>query len=140
MSECTDSATLQPQKKRLALSLSAHNVRPCLSADLPRCARGELERTSGFENYFSFWRIWAVGGKPERQIFEYLLDRYELSAAETVFVDDHPPNIDAARELGLHAIWFRNARQCATELEALIGRRMTSLEALTRPRLVPTSI
>ena len=59
--------------------------------------------------------------KPEREIFEYLLHRFGLSPAESIFVDDHPPNIEAARLLGLHTVWFRDARQCATELEHLLG-------------------
>jgi putative hydrolase of the HAD superfamily len=59
--------------------------------------------------------------KPEREIFEYLLDRFELSPAETVFVDDHPPNIEAARVIGLHTVLFRDARQCESELESLLA-------------------
>ncbi|HWX81254.1 MAG TPA: HAD family phosphatase [Steroidobacteraceae bacterium] len=59
--------------------------------------------------------------KPEREIFEYLLHRYALSAGETVFVDDHPPNIQAAQKLGLHTVWFRDAAQCAQELERLLA-------------------
>ncbi len=58
--------------------------------------------------------------KPEQEIFRYLLRRYGLPAAETVFIDDHPPNIEAARSLGLHAIRFRDARQCEIELERLL--------------------
>ncbi len=59
--------------------------------------------------------------KPEREIFEYLLNRYDLSPTDTVFVDDHPPNIQAAERFGLRTIWFRNARQCEVELERLLG-------------------
>lgn len=59
--------------------------------------------------------------KPEREIFEYLLGRYGLSPEETVFVDDHPPNIEVARALGLRTIWFRDARRCEIELEQLLG-------------------
>jgi putative hydrolase of the HAD superfamily len=58
--------------------------------------------------------------KPEREIFEYLLHRYDLSPAETVFVDDHAPNIQAAETLGMHTVWFRDARQCEVELERLL--------------------
>jgi FMN phosphatase YigB (HAD superfamily) len=39
-----------------------------------------------------------------------------------VFVDDHAPNIEAAEKVGLHTVWFRDARQCALELEQLLGR------------------
>jgi putative hydrolase of the HAD superfamily len=59
--------------------------------------------------------------KPEREIFEYLLRRYALAAADTVFVDDHAPNIEAAQKVGLHTVWFRDAAQCALELEQLLG-------------------
>jgi len=38
-----------------------------------------------------------------------------------VFVDDHAPNIEAAQTLGLHTVWFRDARQCELELERLLG-------------------
>jgi putative hydrolase of the HAD superfamily len=75
-----------------------------------------------------FWRLFhgiVISGevkmmKPERGIFEYLLDRYELSAAETVFIDDHPQNILAGQALGLHTVWFRDARQCEFELQRLL--------------------
>jgi len=59
--------------------------------------------------------------KPEREIFEFLLQRYGLVAAHTIFVDDNRPNIEAARELGIHGVWFKNARQCELELEDLLS-------------------
>ncbi len=55
--------------------------------------------------------------KPGRAVFEYLLTRYGLAAEVTVFVDDHPPNIEGAKAAGLKAILFRNAEQCARDLE-----------------------
>jgi putative hydrolase of the HAD superfamily len=76
----------------------------------------------------SFWGVFrgiVISGdlkmiKPEPQIFELILQRYDLSAADTVFVDDHAPNIEAARALGIHTVWFKSARQCETELEELL--------------------
>ena len=58
--------------------------------------------------------------KPEREIFEYLLDRFDLAPTESVFVDDHLPNIEAARAIGLHTVLFRDAQQCELELEPLL--------------------
>lgn len=58
--------------------------------------------------------------KPDREIFEYLLRRYELSPADTVFVDDHEANVQAARALGMHGVRFRDARQCELELDSLL--------------------
>jgi putative hydrolase of the HAD superfamily len=54
--------------------------------------------------------------KPERQIFEYIVRQHGLVPAETVFIDDHAPNIDAARLLGFHTILFETPEQCAAEL------------------------
>ena len=78
----------------------------------------------------SFWGVFrgtVISGeiqlmKPEREIFELLLQRYGLEASETLFVDDHAPNIEAARALGLHAVWFKDARQCEIELEELLAK------------------
>jgi HAD superfamily hydrolase (TIGR01509 family) len=77
----------------------------------------------------SFWGVFrgiVISGdiklmKPEREIFELLLQRYGLVAAETVFVDDNAPNVEAARALGIHPVWFKDVRQCEVELEKLLA-------------------
>ena len=61
--------------------------------------------------------------KPEREIFEFLLRRYGLAAEETVLVDDHAPNVEAARALGIHPVWFKSAGQCEQELELLLANQ-----------------
>jgi 2-haloacid dehalogenase len=71
--------------------------------------------------------------KPDRKIFEILLDRYGLDPAATVFIDDRPVNTAAARELGLVAIEFTTSAQLAADLRGLglpVG--------LTSPRLRPS--
>ena len=47
--------------------------------------------------------------KPERRIYEILLDRYGLDPSETLFIDDRPANIAAAARLGIRGKLF-NAR------------------------------
>jgi 2-haloacid dehalogenase len=54
--------------------------------------------------------------KPNREIFDFLLKKTGRRAAELVFIDDSPVNVDAARELGFDAIHFRSARQLRDEL------------------------
>ncbi|MDE6445236.1 MAG: HAD family phosphatase [Alistipes sp.] len=44
--------------------------------------------------------------KPERRIYEILLDRYGLDPRETLFVDDRPANIAAAERLGIKGKLF----------------------------------
>lgn len=57
--------------------------------------------------------------KPQREIFDILLSRHELDAARTVFIDDSPRNIAAARRLGVTAIHFTGAGPLRAELRAL---------------------
>lgn len=57
--------------------------------------------------------------KPDARIFRLLLDRNNLNAERTAFVDDHAPNIEAARALGLHAILHRDAETTETALKKL---------------------
>jgi HAD superfamily hydrolase (TIGR01549 family) len=77
----------------------------------------------------SFWSVFqgiVISGelqimKPEREIFEYLLQRFGLTAADCVFIDDSTANIEAARALGIQALWFQNAGQCEIDLERLLN-------------------
>ena len=45
--------------------------------------------------------------KPEPEFFAAVLDRLDCSAPELLFVDDHEPNVVAARECGLAAEHWR---------------------------------
>lgn len=57
--------------------------------------------------------------KPDRRIFEILLDRYALTAETIVFVDDLQRNVDAARAMGINVVRYADAGQLRQELRAL---------------------
>jgi len=44
--------------------------------------------------------------KPDAEIFELFLRRYELEAGECIFIDDSAANVRTAQALGMHAIHF----------------------------------
>ena len=46
--------------------------------------------------------------KPDPRIFELLLDRFGLAAQTTLFVDDSPKNVAAARGVGMQGIEFES--------------------------------
>lgn len=54
--------------------------------------------------------------KPEREIFDLTLRRIGCHAEECIFIDDHPPNVDAASALGFRAIRFTSPEQLEEEL------------------------
>jgi len=57
--------------------------------------------------------------KPEPEIYQLLLDRFELEPAETLFIDDSKENIEAAQEFGLRTIHYRNPEQLQKEIKHL---------------------
>jgi epoxide hydrolase-like predicted phosphatase len=61
-------------------------------------------------------------GKPDRRIYEYLLEKYELNPAETIFIDDRKDNVDVAEELGITPFHFdrHNPEQACTDLRKVI--------------------
>jgi len=65
--------------------------------------------------------------KPEPQIFEELLSKYEIVPENAVFFDDMEENVIAARTHGINGIQFWSKVQSEKELEALIYKKATSL-------------
>lgn len=57
--------------------------------------------------------------KPDPEIFRLTIDRFALDPARTVFVDDSPRNVEAARSVGLHAVHFTSAEALRLELVRL---------------------
>ena len=57
--------------------------------------------------------------KPDPHIYELAVERLGVAPDEAAFVDDMLPNVEAAREAGLHAIHFQNTEQVILELEQL---------------------
>jgi 2-haloacid dehalogenase len=56
--------------------------------------------------------------KPDPAIFRHLLETYELRPGDVFFIDDHEPNVVAARQLGIYAHHFRDAFELRADLEA----------------------
>lgn len=56
--------------------------------------------------------------KPDAEIFEYLLDTYDLKAADAFFIDDNEPNVISARTLGIHAHHFSGTAALREDLAA----------------------
>ena len=57
--------------------------------------------------------------KPDKAIYRVLVERTGLDPATTVFVDDSPPNVAAAGELGFTALAFRTPQLLRDDLTGL---------------------
>lgn len=59
-------------------------------------------------------------GKPNKQIFDILLSRYDLEAKECLFIDDSIANTTTAAELGIEIITFKGTGDCYNEIYTYI--------------------
>lgn len=61
--------------------------------------------------------------KPERAIYQALLDKFHLKADSCLFVDDKPENIEGCRKVGMHGIRFNreNPSETIKEIKNLLG-------------------
>ena len=59
--------------------------------------------------------------KPEPEIFEYLIDAYDLIPKNTVFLDDMKYNIEAAKRFEFHTIHVKKTSKIKAALYPIIG-------------------
>ena len=71
----------------------------------------ELQKRNDFREFLQYFDggivSYQVGlKKPDRKIYEILIDKYNINPSSAVFYDDKPENIQAAKEVGLNAVVF----------------------------------
>ncbi|MDE5610505.1 MAG: HAD family phosphatase [Odoribacter sp.] len=59
--------------------------------------------------------------KPEKEIYEVLMNRYDVVPEEAVFIDDLEQNVEAARQLGFHTVHFADKEKGMQELKAMLS-------------------
>jgi HAD superfamily hydrolase (TIGR01509 family) len=61
--------------------------------------------------------------KPEPQVFQRLLARHRVDAADALLIDDQPANVAGARAAGLATIQFQGLPRLAAGLEEWLAKR-----------------
>ena len=87
------------------------------SAETWPLAKARFEFLSWFEDAIVSGEHGIV--KPDPRIFELAIARCRLEPARTVFIDDVPANVEAARACGLQAIRYTGAEKLREDLAAL---------------------
>jgi len=78
------------------------------------------ERFGFFERFAGLVISGAEGvKKPDRRIFDLLIERFGLAPARTLFIDDRHENAQAARDAGWQALQFFSPERLASDLTAL---------------------
>lgn len=62
--------------------------------------------------------------KPDPRYYNWILARLGVAAEESVFIDDFPANIAAARQVGMRAVLFLTPEQMYRELEPYLNHRV----------------
>ncbi|MFC4949893.1 HAD-IA family hydrolase [Pseudonocardia sp. GCM10023141] len=58
--------------------------------------------------------------KPDPRAYQLTCERLAVEPTGAVFVDDVPANVEAARQIGMHAVLHTDARQTIMAVEALL--------------------
>lgn len=59
--------------------------------------------------------------KPQLEIYRHVLAELQCEPENAVYIDDRQAYVDAAAEVGMHAVLFRDAGQIRGELSVVIG-------------------
>ena len=55
--------------------------------------------------------------KPDRRVFEFILNKLKTKPEESIFIDDKRKNLDAAKKFGMKTIIFKNNAQFFRDLK-----------------------
>jgi len=111
--------TLKKDTAEILKSLAAKNYKLYILSNFHHQAFEYVSSKYGFFNYFDGRVISADVGlvKPDSEIYDHLLNKFDLKAAETIFIDDTRANIKAALDKGLRVIHFTDAESLEEELK-----------------------
>ncbi|MEK8032078.1 HAD family phosphatase [Ideonella sp. DXS29W] len=116
-----------PGTVALLQRLKAAGRRLYFLSNMPLPFAEHLERSHHFMAWFDggVFSSRAKVNKPAAAIFDHALDQFGLPAHQLLFIDDHGPNVEAARTLGWNAVQFVGHDELEREL---IERRLLSLQ------------
>jgi putative hydrolase of the HAD superfamily len=119
-----DSLVEKPETVELIRALQGRGTPLYCLSNMPASVYTHLRERHNFWDAFSGI---VISGevqmmKPEPEVFRHLLATFNLRPEESVFVDDLLANIESARQVGLHTVWFKDAAQCRRELDQILGR------------------
>ena len=91
-------------------------IRDSWSAEMFPHAEAAYDWLALFDGIVVSGRVRKV--KPDRDIFDHLLETFDLRAEDVLFIDDHEPNVVAARSYGMAAHHFQGAEGLRATLVA----------------------
>jgi putative hydrolase of the HAD superfamily len=111
--------TLKKDTVEILESLASKNYKLYILSNFHQKAFDYVSSKYDFFKFFDGQVISADIGliKPDAEIYDYLLDKFNLKAEETVFIDDSKKNIKTAFKKGIRVIHFKDADSFEKELK-----------------------
>ncbi|WP_236790508.1 HAD family phosphatase [Amycolatopsis sp. GM8] len=110
-------STLEPSSLELVSALAVAGAGLALLSNAPSSFARHAEK----QDWAKLFKVRVFSGdvgvaKPDRAIFELLLDRIGAEPGECLFFDDRQSNVDGARAVGLRAHRWRGAGPAQAEV------------------------
>ncbi|MEW5949107.1 MAG: HAD family phosphatase [Thermodesulfobacteriota bacterium] len=116
---------LRPKMIEVARTLRRDNLVTGILSDQTNWLDVLNERDHFFQEFDRVFNSYYLGkGKKDLTIFDDVIRTLGISPPETLFVDDHPGNIERASHRGLKTILYRDQAPFLIELVQILGRRM----------------
>ena len=101
-----------------AQAIRNKSLRTAVLSNMPVTLRDALETCNWMPAFDHRTFSCNLGiSKPSSEIYIHCLRGLGLAPADVLFLDDREPNVDAARELGMHAIRFTTPLEAARQME-----------------------
>jgi len=115
----------------LVASLRSLGIQCCLATNQQSHRGSYMSETLGYRDMFDFqFYSYQLGlAKPSPEYFRAIVKRLDLDPSDLLFIDDHEPNVRAARGIGIHGSLF--GAGTASPLDAL--RAILSQHNLSLP-------
>jgi putative hydrolase of the HAD superfamily len=109
----------------LAREIKARGVKTAILSNMPFDLLAELRSKFDWLDEFEV-QIWSCDLgviKPDSGIYQACLSALECEAGRTLFFDDRPRNVEAARQVGMEAYVFESAAQARAIVERGLNLR-----------------
>ncbi|PTV96166.1 putative hydrolase of the HAD superfamily [Halanaerobium saccharolyticum] len=119
MAEWEKILTLKKDSLEILKSTAEKNYNLYILSNFHQLAFDYISSKYDFFKYFDGRVISADVNliKPEAEIYDHLLNKFNLKAEETLFIDDSKANIEAALKKGIRVIHFKDAESLDEELK-----------------------
>ena len=112
--------TIDDAMLQLSQTLKSSYRRFVLSNTIPQHIEFVFNRYPLLRDFDGHILSYEVGlMKPDRKIYELIMQRFGIIPDQAIFIDDLPANVEAAQATGLRAIQYKNFKKTCRELTKL---------------------